>query len=258
MLLPWISASTKILRRFEAATTHRRFSVISLLTTASLLLSSSPPSASSFRLDPVTSKYNYSATPLNMMSENNKNTNTNKLDAPAAERNKEPIYEILKNQVLPLAGISNNDDDDKLFRLVEVGGGAGVHLNFFCQQLAKDCPSLKLEYQSCDMEQRYRDSIQCYIDELQQINLLKGISVKPPLKLTLDENGVLEPDTKATLYNNNGPPTRVMLCFNVIHISPWQATLGLMKLAGEILQSGGVLYCYGPYLINGTGVESNL
>jgi hypothetical protein len=38
-----------------------------------------------------------------------------------------------------------------------------------------------------------------------------------------------------------------VICINVIHISPWEATLGLMRGAGEILPPGGVLVTYGPY-----------
>jgi Protein of unknown function (DUF938) len=37
----------------------------------------------------------------------------------------------------------------------------------------------------------------------------------------------------------------------MIHISPWSACLGLMAGARRILQSGGILYLYGPYKIDG-------
>ena len=42
-----------------------------------------------------------------------------------------------------------------------------------------------------------------------------------------------------------------IVCINVIHISPWEATLALMQGAGEILPPGGVLVTYGPYRRNG-------
>ena len=37
----------------------------------------------------------------------------------------------------------------------------------------------------------------------------------------------------------------------MVHISPWEATLGLMKGAGVTLSSGGLLYLYGPYTKDG-------
>ena len=39
-----------------------------------------------------------------------------------------------------------------------------------------------------------------------------------------------------------------IVCINMIHISPWKATQGLMALAGKVLPVGGLLYLYGPYL----------
>ena len=35
---------------------------------------------------------------------------------------------------------------------------------------------------------------------------------------------------------------------NMIHISPWSATEGLMAGAGRILPAGGLLFLYGPYV----------
>jgi hypothetical protein len=39
-----------------------------------------------------------------------------------------------------------------------------------------------------------------------------------------------------------------ILCINMIHISPWDATLGLIKGAAAILPQGSPLYLYGPYI----------
>src|SRR5471030_2224656 len=38
-----------------------------------------------------------------------------------------------------------------------------------------------------------------------------------------------------------------ILCINMIHISQWAATVGLIEGAGDALPSGGVLFLYGPY-----------
>src|SRR3546814_15104735 len=34
----------------------------------------------------------------------------------------------------------------------------------------------------------------------------------------------------------------------MVHISPWEATEGLMRGAGRLLPSGSPLYLYGPYI----------
>jgi hypothetical protein len=39
-----------------------------------------------------------------------------------------------------------------------------------------------------------------------------------------------------------------ILCVNMIHISPWAATLGLLRGTAKALPSGGPLYLYGPYI----------
>jgi hypothetical protein len=45
--------------------------------------------------------------------------------------------------------------------------------------------------------------------------------------------------------------TDAIVCINMIHIAPWRASEGLMAGAGRVLPSGGVLYLYGPYKIDG-------
>jgi len=49
------------------------------------------------------------------------------------------------------------------------------------------------------------------------------------------------------------PPMEVdlMLCVNMIHISPWRCTQGLLQGAARVLRPGGVLYLYGPYKLEG-------
>jgi hypothetical protein len=42
-----------------------------------------------------------------------------------------------------------------------------------------------------------------------------------------------------------------IICINMVHISPWKATLGLLKGAAAILPTGSPLYLYGPYISEG-------
>ena len=41
------------------------------------------------------------------------------------------------------------------------------------------------------------------------------------------------------------------VCINMIHISPWAATEGLMRGAAALLAPGAPLYLYGPYVRQG-------
>jgi hypothetical protein len=43
-----------------------------------------------------------------------------------------------------------------------------------------------------------------------------------------------------------------IVAINIVHISSWQATQGLISGAGRMLPPGGVLYLYGAYKENGT------
>jgi hypothetical protein len=45
------------------------------------------------------------------------------------------------------------------------------------------------------------------------------------------------------------PVTRadVVVAINMVHISPWAATIGLIAGAARVLNPGGLLYLYGPF-----------
>ena len=193
-------------------------------------------------------------------------------------------------------------------RVLEIAAGAGVHTDYFAKQwwmaaatttttavpsssVSSSSPpqqpvatvevvdadgvsssssgtgsSLWLEWVPTDPDSESRESIQACIHE----ERLQERGVQPPLALTLDQNGIMEPSTVMALTNRRheqqppggGTTTScwdLILCINMIHISPWAATLGLFKVASEQLDPDhGVLFCYGPYKENGTAVESNL
>jgi hypothetical protein len=50
---------------------------------------------------------------------------------------------------------------------------------------------------------------------------------------------------------DNATGVATVICINMIHISPWSATVGLMRNAAAILPTGGLLYLYGPYRRDG-------
>src|SRR5215207_10350090 len=131
--------------------------------------------------------------------------------APAAERNKDPILGVLR-RILPETGL-----------VLELASGTGQHVIHFARALPK------LTWQPSDPDPEMRASIAAWIEQTALRN------VRPPLALDVreDEWPVEHADA--------------VLCINMVHISPWGATLGLMRGAGRLLRPGGVLALYGPY-----------
>ena len=131
--------------------------------------------------------------------------------APSAERNKGPILEVLA-RVLPASG-----------DVLEIGSGTGQHVAHF----AKALPALT--FQPSERDAGRHASIAAWIRD-------EGLrNVRPPI--AFDLTGLPWPVREAD----------AIVCINVIHISPWEATLALMRGAGAILRPRGVLVTYGPY-----------
>ncbi len=135
--------------------------------------------------------------------------------APAAERNAEPIREVLE-RVLPARGV-----------VLEVASGTGQH----AAHMARAFP--QLGWQPSDPDAGALDSIEAWRAEAGLANL------RPPIEL--DAAAGVWPIAAAD----------AVVCINMIHIAPWQAVLGLLRGAGRILPEGGLLYLYGPYRFRG-------
>lgn len=163
-----------------------------------------------------------------------------KRESPSAERNKEPIAQVL-HTVWP------SDDAASPPVVLEIASGAGVHAVYLAQRLPHAA------YYPTDPDPSALASIAAYTAELPA----ESHRIQSPQKLTLDQNGVVPEDSP--VINDYLPSTLdVILCINMVHISPWSATIGLFKLASQKLPSGGILYLYGPYRVQGTCVESNV
>ena len=136
--------------------------------------------------------------------------------APATQRNREPILAVLR-RVLPASGT-----------VLEIASGTGEHAVW----IAANLPGLVV--QPSDPDPDNRASIAAWAR-------FTGVAnVRPPLAI----------DVTATAWEaGEGVPAdpAAILCINMLHISPWAATLGLMRGAGALLPPGGVLYLYGAY-----------
>ena len=134
-----------------------------------------------------------------------------KRHAPATERNRDAILAVLRAE-LPSSGL-----------VLEVASGSGQHVVHFAATLPA------LDWQPSDPDPAALVSIESWRQEVGLPN------VRPPLRLDASADWPVE-------------RADAILCVNMVHISPWEATLGLMKGAGAVLPPGGLLYLYGPYL----------
>lgn len=149
-------------------------------------------------------------------------TNDTKQHAPATHRNREVILEVLL-EVLPPQGT-----------ILEIASGTGEHAVFFA-------PSLKpRRWLPSDPSPLARASIAAWMEDSRYDHLESPVEIDASMQTWVVETDA-KPATSITAIVN----------INMIHISPWSACLGLMAGANRILAAGGILYMYGPYLING-------
>jgi hypothetical protein len=173
-----------------------------------------------------------------------------KLESPSAERNKDLIWKVLESKVLP--EYTRSGSGSSSLQILEIATGSGVHTHHFSLQLHSSLGSQQsFRWYPTDLDEGHRASTQAYVEGESTIR----DSVETPVQLTLDKNGIMETSTDDKL---KAETMDWIININMIHISPWEATLGLMKVAGQKLKTGGTLFLYGPYRVGGTCVESNL
>ncbi|TAJ37280.1 MAG: DUF938 domain-containing protein [Reyranella sp.] len=132
-------------------------------------------------------------------------------EAPAAQRNRQPILDVLKPR-LPPYGL-----------VLEIASGSGEHVVHFAASLPI------LDFQPSDPDAEARASIDDWVRTLGLGN------VRPALEI--DVTAKRWPVDRAA----------AILCANMIHIAPWGAAIGLISGAARILPTGGTLFLYGPY-----------
>jgi len=176
-----------------------------------------------------------------------KNMWLTKMHCPPADRNKEFIWKELQQKVI--SGLVEGKPGK--WKILEVAAGSGVHTEHFVKRMYESNHSFY--WQSSDPEQNSRESQVAYIKEL-STEAQECVS-KRPLGLTLSSDGIIESETRSSIQLSS---LDLIVNINMIHISKWEATLGLMKMASENLKPSGFLYLYGPYKQNGTSAPSNL
>ena len=131
--------------------------------------------------------------------------------APSVARNKDAIAGVLA-RYLPSSGL-----------VLEIASGSVEHAVHF----ASTFPALV--FQPTDPSEEARASIAAWRQEAALPNM------RAPLAL----------DVTAAPWPINYADA--VTCINMIHIAPWEATLGLVAGAARIIPPGGLLFLYGPY-----------
>ena len=131
--------------------------------------------------------------------------------APATLRNRDFILDVLRD-LLPTTGV-----------ILEVASGSGEHVVHF----ARNFPALI--FQPSDPEPDALLSVAAWLKATHVTN------VRAPF--VLDASQSFWPIASA-----DG-----VICINMVHISPWDATLGLIRGAAAILPPASPFYLYGPH-----------
>jgi hypothetical protein len=135
-----------------------------------------------------------------------------KRHAPATARNSQPLAEVLARE-LPASGT-----------VLEIASGSGEHAVF----MARRFPAL--DWQPSDRDAEALASVDAWAAEARLANLRPAIA--------LDAAAPDWPNVSAD----------ALLCVNMVHISPWDAAVGLFAGAGRVLGSSAPLVLYGPFV----------
>ena len=140
--------------------------------------------------------------------------------SPAAERNRAPILAVLA-ALLPPAG-----------HALELASGTGQHVVHFAASLPG------WQWQPSDAQTALFGAIRA-----RAAAAAAGLSnVAPPLHLDVREAAWASADAP---FGHRFQP---IYAANLLHISPWPATPGLLRGAARYLAPGGVLVVYGPFI----------
>lgn len=141
-----------------------------------------------------------------------------KRHSPAAERNRGPLAEVLREE-LPATGL-----------VLEIASGTGEHAMHFA------CTFPKLEWQPSDTDPGALASIAAWREEaLAAAGAGAVANLRAPIALDV--------------CGGRWPQDRVaaILAVNLVHISPPEASEALFENAGQLLEPDAPLILYGPF-----------
>lgn len=142
---------------------------------------------------------------------------------PAAERNKQPILEVLEERLLGRSGI-----------FLELSSATGQHIVHFAPRLPQ------FTFVPSDFAEEHLVTLR------ERVRLVDLPNLRGPVAIDV------------THESWNIEPCGVIYNANMIHIAPWEAAEGLFRGAARHLKEGGLLVTYGPYSFSGRHTsESN-
>jgi hypothetical protein len=153
-----------------------------------------------------------------------------RIDTPVVHRNHHIIADALIRILGDEAGGANRDR-----QILEIGSGSGQHICGFARAMPH------FTWWPTDINPSRVASIAAWRQHEGLDNLC------PPAQLDASETPWAPKPDQVPL----GQGLRAVICINVVHISPWETTLGLIAGAGQYLSDGGQMVLYGPYRRDG-------
>jgi hypothetical protein len=141
--------------------------------------------------------------------------------SPSADRNKQPILEVLQS-LLPPQG-----------RALEIASGTGQHAAWFMAALPQ------WSWQTSDFDALALPGIGQWLAQA-------GGMVQPP-PVRIDARDTTWPSEAAGFDE----AFDLVYCANMLHIAPWPCCAGLMQGGARSLSGQGRLVLYGPFLESG-------
>ncbi|ACT58882.1 DUF938 domain-containing protein [Hirschia baltica] len=144
--------------------------------------------------------------------------------SPSIERNRDVIKSVFLQEIPANA------------RVLEIASGTGQH----AAHILKDAPDMR--WIASDLEEQAQISIRAWAQHA-------GVEAQ------YEEVKVINAANKD--WGIDGKIDAILSC-NMLHISPWEVSLGMFAGAKKYLNGGGRLFLYGPFKRNGQQIsESN-